>query len=80
MTENHGNSKFSCVKEEEKKARASRNYNLGLLTIGLLPVIALNTQSWYGNKDIITETATTIISVFILLLLGLILVLANTRK
>ncbi|MBN1432534.1 MAG: hypothetical protein JW931_07145 [Methanomicrobiaceae archaeon] len=80
MNKNSGYSGRDPVGEIEKEERTTRQDNIGLLTIGLLPVIALNTQSWYGGSNAITTLVTSFISALILLMLGIILILANKEK
>ena len=77
MCSNMTNDSFEIGNKDEK---TSRQYNIGLLAIGLLPLIALNTQSWYGNKDVFNMFATILISTLILLTLGIVLVLINKTE
>lgn len=65
----------SGIKKEEE--RISGRYNIGLISIGILPVIALNTQSWYGNNSTHTMLVTVLISFMILLMLGIVILLLN---
>lgn len=71
------NNSFDIGNEDNK---TSGQYNIGLLAIGLLPVIALNTQSWYGNSDAFTMYAMILISALILLMLGIVLVIINKTE
>jgi hypothetical protein len=65
----------SGIKKEEE--RISGRYNIGLISIGILPVIALNTQSWYGNSNSYAMLVTALTSFLILLMLGIALLLLN---
>ncbi|WP_421909754.1 hypothetical protein [Methanolacinia petrolearia] len=68
----------SGIKNEDE--RISGQYNIGLITIGILPVIALNTRSWYGNNNTHTMLVTALTSFMILLMLGIVLLLLNREK